>query len=348
MKSCFKFHYTLIVMMVSMQGGLVHADHGGMYYQGVNYLQTESVSHNSFTGMQSLRRIKKNGANAIAIIAFMQQEKASASSIMASPAVTDHQLIQAIVDAQDIGLRVILKPQILVEASWAGEINPGADLGWEQWFDHYQQLILNYADIAQRFKVKTFVLGTELRHASVHPRFRELIFAVRERYQGEMTYAAHGVEGVRRFPYWSMLDSVSVTLYPSLGQDWSVDYMNAIMVGEIKALKQAMSTIEKPVWVAEIGISSKQGSFRSPWLFGQKQKGLPDEKMQAKVLDLWLTHLNQPWVHGVMIWNWFSDIDHGGVADTGFTIQNKSAEAVVSCYWTHQCGADASRAGNTD
>lgn len=325
----------------------VSADHGSMYYQGVNYLQSSSVSLNSFTSMQSLRRIKKNGANTIAIIAFMQQPTSTSSIVRVSSAVTDNQLIQAIVDAQDIGLRVILKPQILVEGSWAGEINPGSN-AWGQWFDHYQPLILHYAEIAARFKVSTLVIGTELRHASNHPRFRKLIVEVRKKYKGEITYAAHGVKGVESFPYWDMLDSVSVTLYPSLGKDWNVEYMSQVMQREIRGLKKITETMNKPVWVAEIGISSTQGSFRHPWLFGQKLQGLPDEKMQAKVLDLWLQHLDQPWVDGVLIWNWFSDIDHGGVADTGFTIQNKSAEKVASCYWNNQCTDLSSRRGNKD
>ena len=74
------------------------AHHDNNYFQGVNYLQTTSVSLNSFTSMQSLRKIKANGADSVALIAFMQQDTPASSRIQPSNAVTDRQLTQAIAD----------------------------------------------------------------------------------------------------------------------------------------------------------------------------------------------------------------------------------------------------------
>lgn len=322
-------------MFLVITGAFAH--HDSVYFQGVNYLQTASVSLNSFTSMQSLRKIKDNGADTVALIAFMQQDKPASSRIQPSNAVNDRQLTQAIADAQDIGLRVVLKPQILVPGSWAGEVNPGTDAGWQQWFDNYQQLLVHYAQIAQRYEVEMLVLGTELRHAAIRPRFRELITRVRNVYHGEISYAAHGLAGFQQFPYWNLLDSASLTLYPPLGNDWSVEHVKEVMSSTITELEALTAKIEKPFWIAEIGISSRQGSFRHPWLVADRLQGEPDEELQAKVLALWLKNLQQPWIHGVLIWSWFSDVDQGGSTDTGFTIQNKSAERVVRCYWKNKC-----------
>ncbi len=322
-------------MLLSLSG--VYAHHDASNFQGVNYLQTTTVSLNSFASMQSLHKIKDNGADTVALIAFMQQDKPASSRIQPSNAVTDDQLTQAIADAHDIGLRVILKPQILVPGSWAGEVNPGTDAGWRQWFEHYQKLLLRYAQIAQRYKVEKLVVGTELRHAAIQPQFRQLIIEIRKIYYGELSYAAHGTAGFKQFPYWDLLDSTSLTLYPSLGNDWSIEHVTRVITDKIAEIKQLSEAIDKPFWVAEVGISSRQGSYSHPWLVADRLQGVPDANMQAKVLSLWLKNLQHSWIHGVLIWSWFSDVEQGGPADTGFTIQNKSAEAVVSCYWKKKC-----------
>jgi len=310
---------------------------GGVYYQGVNYLQTPTVSLNSFTSMQSLGKIKDNGANTVALIVFLQQDDPTTTRIMPSSAVTDDQLKHAIADAHDLGLKVVLKPQVLVTNSWAGEINPGTHEAWHKWYGNYQRLILHYAEIAQHYNVEVLMLGTELRHAAIQPQFRQLIIEVRKKYHGEISYAAHGVAGLKRFPYWDMLDSISLTLYPPLGQDWDAARISQLIMDKVNEIESIVSTMDKRFWIAEIGISSERGSYRHPWLETNSQQDQPDAEMQAKVLELWLKNLQQPWVDGVLIWNWFSDVSMGGMTDTGFTIQNKIAEKVVSCYWTKKC-----------
>ncbi|NOY66639.1 MAG: hypothetical protein GXP13_04420 [Gammaproteobacteria bacterium] len=326
-----------ICLLMFMPVMVSHANIADDYYQGVNYLQTPNVSLKSFTSMQSLRKIKEAGANTVALVVFLQQDSATSKYLKPSSAVTEHQLIQAIADAHDIGLKVILKPQILVTNSWAGEINlPDTD-DWQQWYNSYQKFIVRYAQIAQTYNVEILVLGTELRYAARQPQFQQLITAVRKKYRGEISYAAHGIAGLERFPFWDLLDSASVTLYPSLGKDWDENKAGKVISEKVKALQLVASKIGKPFWIAEIGISSAQGSHQHPWLVTNNQQGVPDAELQAKVLGLWLKNLQQRWVSGVMVWCWFSDHDMGGLTDTGFTIQNKAAETVVSCYWKKQC-----------
>ena len=114
--------YVRIICLCLFAGALsiAQASYQYEYFQGVNYLQTTEVSLNSFSSMQSLRTIKDKGANTVALIVFMQQEAPDSSELKHSLAVTDQQIVQAITDAHDIGLHVILKPQVLVKDSWAG------------------------------------------------------------------------------------------------------------------------------------------------------------------------------------------------------------------------------------
>lgn len=316
---------------------LAQASYQNDYFQGVNYLQTAEVSLNSFSSMQSLRAIKDNGANTVALIVFMQQNASGSSEIRHSSAVTDKQIVQAITDAHDIGLRVILKPQVLVTGSWAGEIRPTSQSGWQEWFESYQGLLQHYARMAQKYAVEMLVIGTELRHAAMQPQFRQLIIEVRKIFTGELSYAAHGIAGMKQFPYWELLDSVSLTLYPPLGKDWSIKHIHQVMAEKTRELEAFAAATDKPLWIAEIGLSSTQGSFRHPWLVTGDQQVVADTQRQAQVLGMWLQHLRQPWVYGVMIWSWSSNIDQDGVTDTGFDIQNKAAEKLVSCYWRNKC-----------
>lgn len=332
-----KMCWLIGISLMSWQIPVAWASYHGEAFKGVNYLQTVEVSLNSFSSMQSLRKIKKNGADTVALIVFMHQKSVESTEINHSRAVTDGQLIQAITDAQDIGLRVMLKPQMLVDDSWAGEIKPDSIQGWSRWFQSYQKLLQHYSRIAQRYKVDMLVIGTELKYAAIQPQFRQLIIEVRKIFMGELSYAAHGTAGLKQFPYWDMLDSVSLTLYPVLGKEWDVDLIDQLMVKKVDEIASISEAIDKPLWVAEIGISSAQGSFRHPWLVVDKQKNSPDVEKQAQVLGMWLKHLRKPWIKGVMVWSWSSNIEQDGLMDTGFDIQNKPAEKRVSCYWKNEC-----------
>ena len=62
-----------------------------------------------------------------------------------------------------------------------------------------------------------------------------------------------------------------------------------------------------------------------------------DPLLQADVIADWLTVLNRPTIHGVLIWRWLTDPAAGGLADTDFTVQGKPAEAVLRCAWAADC-----------
>ena len=85
----------------------------------------------------------------------------------------------------------------------------------------------------------------------------------------------------------------------------------------------------KPVLVAEIGIRSAQGAARKPWESAEERAAEPDPELQAAVLQDWLDVLDRPSVAGVLVWEWFTDPNAGGAADTDFTVQGKPAERLL-------------------
>lgn len=306
--------------------------------RGVNLLQSRQVSYTQAPTAQSLKHLRSLGANAVAVVVFLEQRAPDATSIERSRAVTDAQLIGAIRAAHRRGLKVLIKPQMLVENSWAGRIEPSGDAGWQAWFDAYTGHLLHYAAIATAERAQGLVIGTELRRTDTRPEWREIIAKLRSIYTGELSYAAHDIDGLTIFAHWELLDSAAVTLYPSLGADPDREAMRVHVDAAIRRLRAAAGEIGKPVWIAEIGIQSRRGAQENPWEWRNPDPDAPAAAdLQAEVIDLWLEALSGEWNKGVLLWAWSNDPSAGGAADRDYLLQNKPVEEVLRCRWSQEC-----------
>jgi hypothetical protein len=307
--------------------------------QGVNLLQSRRVDFTHASTLASLKELKAIGGNSVAVIPFLQQEQPNSIELRMAKAVTQTQLLGAIRSAHKLGLRVIVKPQILLPGSWAGAIDHPDDTAWQAWFEAYQEWLLHYARLAEAEGAAILVLGTELKNAGQRPEWVNLIGAVRQVYHGELSYSAHNLDGLKKFAHWHLLDSAAVTLYPTLGKTGQRADMKAIIQAQTANLRDFQKRLRRPIWVAEIGIASRQGAFAKPWAWNlpADQVSQPDQHLQAQVLDLWLKALDGAWNRGVLIWAWYNDPRAGGSADTDFTPQNKLAATVLSCHWRWFC-----------
>lgn len=309
----------------------------GQKFRGVTMLQTKEVGFDSALSDESFKALARTGANAVVFIPFMKQVHPQTPLVELSDSVRDDQLVSGIRRAHASHLRVILKPQILVENSWAGMIEMQDDAEWRRWFANYTNIILHYAKIAQNEGAEVLVIGTELRRTDHLPYWRQLIQAVRQVYGGRLTYAAHNQDGIVGFLHWDLLDEVGVTLYPPLGNSASQDEMKAKLAPVIKDLSVLSETYKKPVMVLEIGVPSGVNAQITPWERPKSCDAPADARLQASVIDLWLDALNQPWISGVFVWDWHSDPYAGGRNDTDFTVQNKPAQSVLRCHWLRDC-----------
>lgn len=309
-------------------------------HQGFNLLQVPAATFDQPAAAESMRRMVETGANAVILVPFLRQGRAGSAEIGFSDAVTDRQLHVAIENARKLGLTIILKPQILVDGGWAGDIKLGNDADEERWFERYRDLIGYYARLAEHEKVDTFVIGTELSGTETSTRWRNVIASVRSVFHGKLTYAAHGVEGVKRFPAWRDLDLVGVNLYPELGDRVDKSSIRERMDQNVEELKKLTREILRPVWVLEVGIPSAQGALESPWDWRRLSDNSSGSEpaLQDIVLGQWLEALDQPWIEAVFIWCWTSDPYAGGLDDIDYTLQNKPAEYGVKCRWAGQCG----------
>ncbi len=326
-------------MLVLLLGGLLAgcATQGALHNQammrGFNALQHQQVGWDQPAARRSFKHMVELGANAVVLVPFLEQDSPVSTLVRRSDAVTMRQLQAAIGYAHAYGLKIILKPQILVAKSWAGEINHAQPQQWRAWFASYSRHVLEYARFASEQQVDAFVIGTELSRAADQVDWPGLIAQVRSVYAGKLTYAAHNVGGVDRFPYWHELDAVSLTMYPFLGLSGQRDEMQRHVDAAVQQLQLAVAHIDRPLWVLEVGMPSARGASAKPWAWQGLKHATVDLFIQKHALEIWLKALDKPWVDAVFIWAWYSDYNAGGSHNTDYTPQHKPAESVIRHYW---------------
>lgn len=305
---------------------------------GVNVIVARGHPFGSPSAQQALTRARELGAKAVAIVPFLWQPDPASPKLMRGADMTDEELRAAIRAAQTLSFKVVVKPHVWVEASWAGAVAPATDADWTAWFASYRAAIEAVAHIAAQEQADILVLGTELSKTVQRPEWNGLIASVRMIFPGRLTYVAHNVEEAETVPFWDRLDVIGVTLYPPLGDDRDREAHRAAMRKDADRLDALAARLAKPVLVGEIGIRSAQGAAAKPWESAEERHAKADPALQADVLADWLKILDRPAIAGVLIWRWFTDPAAGGPADTDFTVQGKPAEAALRCAWTGDCG----------
>jgi hypothetical protein len=307
-------------------------------FDGFNVVAAPGHPYGGASAQLALRRAKRIGATAIAIVPFLWQATPASSDIVRGADMSDDALRVAIRQAHMAGLAVIVKPHVWVPQSWAGAVAPTSESDWRSWFAGYRHAIEDIAQIAAAEHAEALAVGTELAKTSHRPEWREVIAAARSAYAGPLVYFGHNTEEAERVPFWSQLDAIGVTLYPPLGPDHDRDGRLAIMRAEADKLDALATAVGRPVVVGEIGLRSAVGAAAKPWESAEERESPPDPALQAAVLGDWIAVLRRPAIHGVLVWRWFTDPDAGGATDTDFTVQGKPTESVLRCAWLPRCG----------
>ena len=311
--------------------------HSRTQWQGFNALQTSKVAWDSPQSRLSLLNMVTIGANSVALIPFLKQSSIHSTDIRLANNVTISQLSAAIEAAHQAGLKVVVKPQILISGGWAGDISFSDESQMNLWFKNYSEHLLMYARLSQQLGVEAFVIGTELKKIAKDLPWLPLIAQLRREFRGKLTYAAHNVDGVEKFPYWYKLDVTGVSFYPPLGDMGEYDEMLAhVELAMYKLNRVVKEHRTKKVWLLEIGIPSAAGASSQPWEWRSldSKNKRPALTMQTAAVAAWLNVIQRSeYVDGVFFWNWFSDPYAGGESDVGYTVQNKPAEIMIRQYW---------------
>lgn len=304
--------------------------------QGISYATWWAGNFSTPDADLSLARLADTGANWVSIVVTQYQDNVNSTAIAptdGSP--TDADVIHAIAEAHDLGLKVMLKPHVDLwndPAHWRGEIGQNFNAAqWDDWFASYRTFINHYAGMAEDNGVEQFAVGVELSGTEdQESRWRTTIDGVRDRFSGPITYAANHSGDETSLTWWDAVDLIGVDAYYPLAGD------NTPTAAELAAAWQpVVATLAdlsadwgKPIIFTEVGYRSIDGAGQHPWDW--QIDGTVDLAEQALLYEALLTAVfDEPWFAGAYMWDWNADPYQGGPCDTGYEIYDKPAENVL-------------------
>ena len=207
---------------------------------------------------------RSTGTDRVALAPTWYMSDASSNSVFSDPAKTptDASIEAAAERAGALGLDVVLKPHVDVQdGTFRGEINPSDPSAW---FASYDQMVLHYAELAQRIDANALVIGTELTTMTPYEGdWRALIDQIRSVYDGKLTFAANWVDGAESINFWDALDFIGIDAYMPL-QTPSADPSVAELLAAWGPYKTRMEALQskwhEPIVFTELGYQSRQGT----------------------------------------------------------------------------------------
>jgi len=214
---------------------------------------------------------------------------------------------------------------------------------WGRFFASYERYILHYARMAQEHGVEILAVGVELdRTVDAHPeRWREIVAAVREVYDGELVYSANW-DRVLDFPLWGVFDYVGVQFYPPLADEPGAtdQALRGRMEHYASVLDEFHARVDRPILFTEVGYRSVRHAELRPHAWPEREEGRREvsEATQAHAYALFLDVMGRrPWTAGIYWWKWFTDPGTDEEGPAGFSPRDKLAEAVLASFYGDAC-----------
>jgi Ca2+-binding RTX toxin-like protein len=287
---------------------------------------------------------------------------------------SDASIRVAIERAKALGLEIIFKLHVNIQnEDWNALIGPpkknadGTPLtepqkkAWaDAWFASYKEAVVHYAKLAQEHGATAFAIGNEC-ESMTGSQYREywvdIIEAVREVYDGQLTYAATWTEALN-VSFWDKLDYMGANPYISFTQDnknpslqqlidgwtkpseiWGVKTPIEDRFGEnisaIDALKRIAEQYGKKLIFTEVGFRSLDGSNATPWMWGNGDiDELEQLNMHKAFYKIITDRVDEGWLGGYWHWNYDAGMDVSDPApDDGFNTHGKRADALIEQYF---------------
>ncbi len=289
-----------------------------------------------------LQRIQAMGADSVAIVPYAFTRAPDETTIFFNTDESDARVIRSIRQAQQLGLRVTLKPQ-LWGRGFTGHIEFRDPAPFELWFADYRRWLLHYARLAQLEGVDLLVIGTELGGLTGHENpWRALIRDLRRIYRGPLTYAAHWDQEFESLAFWDELDYIGVNFYFPLAAPGEQPRADSPRVRELVEKLSALSRrYGKPVLFTEVGYPAAATGATEPWV----ESGAVDNDLQRRCYEVvFEAFYAQPWLAGMYWWKWPSS-GWGQPAGVTFVPLDKPALAVVERWYARPDG-NSSLPGN--
>jgi len=305
------------------------------FQKGVVYTSWGKAELGSEASDQTLEYLQGLGVRNIAIMIILVQDTIQEKAISIDPkdTVEDKALAHSINKAHSLGMKVMLKSHVDVKTGeWRGEIIPS-----EEWFASYKSFLVHYAQLASRYNIELFSVGTELSNTTI-PRWQglwdELIKEIRQVFPGRLVYCANWDE-YKDVGFWDKLDFIGIDAYFPLTAKKDPAKEELISAWQKNAsgidvwLKE--KKLDRPVIFTEIGYCSADGTNIQPWVaFADIPQATIDQQEQSDSLEAMLIVCSgYPWFKGFYWWNYFPQERWSPL---GYTIRGKKAEEIFSAW----------------
>lgn len=317
----------------------------GLTIAPIEDLRLGEVGYGTQRCAESIELAASLGATWISITPFGRMDDLESTDVLPDFEIpleeNEDRIARTITMAREAGLRVALIPHIYVmSGEWRGQIDPGDDDAWEEWFESYSAYVLRYARFAEENGVALFSIGVEFKSSTnFRPlRWRRLIASIRAEYKGLLTYSANWDEA-DQVPFWDALDLIGINAFWPLASKPGdgFDEMSRKAL-EISAQLEALSYYhDRPILFTEMGVKSATDAALAPWEWPEDCDNLRyDEQYQAAAYEaLFETLATRRWFEGLFIWKYFSDpYDETQEKPTGFSPHGKQAEEVLARWFS--------------
>jgi len=322
------FRYALLALAMLAVPATAHAD----WQRGVDFTTYTASTYGTAASDASLARAAASGNDSVSIVITQYMDSATSNTIRANGATpTDASILHAMASARGLGLKVTLKPQVdLTTGAWRGTIAPTDP---NAWFASYESMIDHYADLAKQGGATMLVMGTEFKTMSgsaYTPRWQQIIAGIRQRFSGQLTYAANWNE-YQQVKFWGDLDFIGVDAYyplsdlpaPTLSQLSSAWTSR----GYVNALQTASQQYGRQVLFTEIGYRSIVGAAITPNIWNSQALYSMDEEANAYEAAF-QAFSGRSWFAGMYWWSWPASLPANGW-NGDYTPTYKPAEDVM-------------------
>ena len=308
------------------------------FQQGVTYTSYYAgrlLGKGSDTTLSEI--IQPMGVNWISLTFDCTQSSNTSTTIKCEQPTTlsDGELIHVINYAHDLGMRVMLTPNVRMETGELLFVYFGQnEKAWSTYFENYTKHLTHYASLAEKHGVDSFCIGKEsITTITREQEWREVIAEVRQVYSGPITYSAF-YNKVDEIQWWDALDYIGVSAYYPMTQkkDPSVEELVASWEDISQELEALSKKWDRPILFTEIGYRSFDGAASEPSI-ALKPDYLTeniDLEEQANAYQAVFEALSgKNWWRGVYWWVWLANPLQGGLSDNGYTPNLKPAENVL-------------------
>ncbi|MCF8479064.1 MAG: cellulose binding domain-containing protein [Rhodospirillum sp.] len=292
-------------------------------YMGFNMGSWWKGIFGSDKAITALTELAESNANAVAIVPTQYIKDIHASRIFRNQQTeTDENVRTMIRKAKDLGLIVMLKPQVHLEDFGPHQLIVPDEL--DTFFADFETVMVHYATMAAEEGVELMSLTGELvglTRPANRDRWLKVIAAVRAVYPGKLTYSANWGEELQ-VPFWDALDYIGVDMYapitkgndPTLAEavaGWNRDPTNSV-TAEVwsglpitEAMRRLSIHEDKKILFTEIGYRSIDGGGTG---LGDSARevtvDLAEQALLYEAVFTAMTEVRADWLEGIFFWDW--------------------------------------------